>query len=144
MSLDWQKDAACAGQPTNIFFPPDAADGEEYPANVRRNALAKAMRESKKFCDICVVSQECLKYATENDEVGIWAGTTQRQRNLSLAAEKRTAARNVPGMETHGTQKDYMRHLRLNSVPCAECRRAHARYVADLRRRKAAKAANIG
>jgi hypothetical protein len=47
-------------------------------------------------------------------------------------------------METHGTEIDYNRHLRLNTVPCAECRRAHARYVADRRRARAAATPSAG
>lgn len=42
-------------------------------------------------CSDCPVWSACLRWAVENDEVGIWAGTTQQQRRKM----KRTPAGNM-------------------------------------------------
>lgn len=62
----WQQTAACAGVDPRLFFP--ATPGQ--PVN----------REAKRVCSICPVRQECLDYALDNDERGIWAGTSERER----------------------------------------------------------------
>jgi hypothetical protein len=139
--MEWYKDAECAGQPTDIFFPPeldeDTDADESLSFNERRAELARAKRAALKFCNKCKVVESCLQWATENDEDGIWGGTTQRQRRMAVKAEKRAQLGNVDGMDSHGTESAYQKHLRINTIPCAECRRAHARYTADCRKRKA-------
>jgi WhiB family redox-sensing transcriptional regulator len=32
------------------------------------------------FCETCVVKKACLGYALDNNCIGIWGGTTQKQR----------------------------------------------------------------
>lgn len=36
--------------------------------------------EAKKICADCPYIQECLAWAVDNDEIGIWGGTTKNQR----------------------------------------------------------------
>ena len=36
--------------------------------------------QATKFCTECPYKQECLQFAIENDEWGVWGGTTRHQR----------------------------------------------------------------
>jgi WhiB family transcriptional regulator, redox-sensing transcriptional regulator len=61
----WMERAACRGQPVELFFPPPG------PTSARVRAL----------CSSCAVREECLDYATADEELaGIWAGTSERER----------------------------------------------------------------
>ena len=63
----WQSSASCNGVDSAVFFP-------ERGASVLP-ALA--------ICGNCAVSPECLSYAMERSHlVGIWGGTSERQRRL--------------------------------------------------------------
>jgi WhiB family redox-sensing transcriptional regulator len=58
--------AACIDQPAEIF-------GASHPASV---ALAK------RVCSTCPVKTECLEWAMEHPEEGVWGGTTRQEREL--------------------------------------------------------------
>lgn len=60
----WKADAACRDEPQGTFF---LSKGESA-------APARAI------CDGCLVRSECLDYALEVDAVGVWAGTSDRER----------------------------------------------------------------
>lgn len=60
----WMESAVCA-----------SADPEEwFPEKGVRAAKAK------KICATCPVIDECLQFAIDNNEVGIWGGTSRRER----------------------------------------------------------------
>lgn len=77
--LAWMKDAACQ-VPTaspqrkrtlgDRFFTPR---GQVDPSVLRA-------------CKTCPVQQACLEWAIENDEEGVWAGTTRPQRRRMAVA----------------------------------------------------------
>lgn len=79
-SPDWHQDAACKGQDRLFFIDP----GQRY-----RAAKAKAI------CDTCKAKQACLNFALslsqEDDDYGIWGGTSPRERR-ELRRARRTAA----------------------------------------------------
>jgi hypothetical protein len=55
---------------------------------VHRGANAAVMARARAICDQCTVSEQCLSYAMADvDTVGIWAGTTGRERR-QMRAEK--------------------------------------------------------
>lgn len=56
--------AACVGVDPNIFF-----------SNTNEK-LAKG------HCSLCPVKIECLKWAVDRGEAGVWGGTNQRERSL--------------------------------------------------------------
>lgn len=65
--------AQCRGEDRSLFFPSLGAD------------TAKA----RVICSICPVRSECLNYAVADAEiVGIWGGTSARQRQ-KLRSERR-------------------------------------------------------
>ncbi len=64
---EWREGAACADDTEGIFFPDDGDVG--------------AMRRAKSICADCPVAEDCLVYAIDtNQSVGIWGGTTPRER----------------------------------------------------------------
>jgi WhiB family redox-sensing transcriptional regulator len=61
----WQDHANCLGLDPDLFFPERGA----------------STTEAKAVCAGCAVRRECLEYALANNEqVGIWGGTSYRQR----------------------------------------------------------------
>tara|TARA_X000000368_G_C22624696_1_gene533811 strand:- start:187 stop:501 length:315 start_codon:yes stop_codon:yes gene_type:complete len=65
---DWVSKAACAGVPTEVFFP---------GYNARENTS-----EARNICKKCPVVKECLDYALEVPiDFGIWGGLTPHERH---------------------------------------------------------------
>lgn len=61
---EWMKNPhrhCAAGYNPNVFF------GEYSPRSIA-------------ICEGCPVQAQCLKYAMDNNEYGVWGGTTERQR----------------------------------------------------------------
>lgn len=57
-------DAACLGAGVDLWYP---TQGE-------------VSREARAVCASCPVREECLEWALENHEHGVWGGTNDRQR----------------------------------------------------------------
>lgn len=128
----WREDAACQGLPQVFWYSGDD-DDEELPVRERRDLA----RQAKSVCQGCPVQLACLNYALDNAEnYGIWGGLNPRER--TRLRRERTAVE--VDMPSHGTERDYVMHLKLNSIPCPACRSAHARHVAKMRRRRKAAA----
>lgn len=79
--LAWQREAACRGLGLNesrtMFFP----------------ARGESVEDARAICDGCPVSAECLDFALEHHCIGVWGGTTERQRRILRRG--RTNARQV-------------------------------------------------
>ena len=60
--------AACVDQPAEIF-------SSSHPSRV---ALAK------RVCSACPIKSECLEWALEHPEEGVWGGTTRPERELKV------------------------------------------------------------
>lgn len=65
----------CSQVDPDIFFP----DSEIRESQEQARRIA---REAVKVCRGCVYQKECFLWALETDEIGVWGGTTERQRNL--------------------------------------------------------------
>jgi len=67
----WQDKANCKSAPQDIFF------------DENRSTAAKSAEIAKKYCNECIVKQECLDYALDNNVyVGIYGGLSNKQRRL--------------------------------------------------------------
>lgn len=70
--MAWMEQAACKDTPVEwIDFFPERKPGdppEKVPEHIKR------------ICAGCVVREECLVWAIDRDEEGVWAGTTKKQR----------------------------------------------------------------
>lgn len=77
---EWMLRGACRGVDTKIFF--SGGDGYEdapYPPDA-----------AKEYCDRCPVQAECLAWALEHNEKGVWGGTTEYQRRQLGRKQERT------------------------------------------------------
>lgn len=70
---DWQERALCRGE-VDLFF----NEGSPH-----------AINDAKRFCKNCNVRRICLKYAIDNEEVGIWGGTTTVERQRLRRSRRR-------------------------------------------------------
>lgn len=60
----WMEDALCAQVDPELWFPEQGSKPWE----------------AKRICSACPVAKQCLAYALDNEEYGVWAGTTERER----------------------------------------------------------------
>ena len=68
--LGWRDLAACNGRDPSLFFPA----GETGPA-------AAQIQTAKAICATCDVTEGCLSYAIETNQVsGVWGGLTEDER----------------------------------------------------------------
>ena len=82
-SVVWQEEAACADQPTSIFFPSPAGDNDPPEALAER---------AKQVCRRCPVRRQCLAFAFEiGDYDAILGGTTGRERVRMVRGGRRVA-----------------------------------------------------
>lgn len=83
-SFAWMNDAACRGEPLDLFF---GIDGERGGSVARRQAKAKAI------CQPCPARAECADHALSMPEkYGIFGGLSEEER----AKERRRRARREP------------------------------------------------
>jgi WhiB family redox-sensing transcriptional regulator len=56
-----------------------SADPELFFAEVKER---EKIADAKSYCDRCPIVMQCLTYALNNEEFGIWGGTTMAERLL--------------------------------------------------------------
>ncbi len=85
---EWHGRGLCVGEDPNVFFPSNGTPGTE----------------ARRICGICPVRVDCLEYATEADEHGVWGGLDQHERR-NLRRKQRRHAAAIPDRATaeHGT-----------------------------------------
>ena len=78
---DWYTAAACAGQNTEEFFQPSSE-------KVTKEVI-------KRYCQQCPVRDFCLEDALKygKDTLGVWGGTTAREREAMLEKRERVSTR---------------------------------------------------
>ncbi len=69
----WSERAICPGEDPDLFFPSRGDPGTR----------------AKQICANCPVRLDCLKYAIEADEFGIWGGLDQQERRNLLRKRKK-------------------------------------------------------
>ena len=67
----WMRDALCRERTDVSFFP----------------AVGESAEPAKAVCAQCCVRTECLAYAIEHREDGVWGGTTARTRRSAAMQE---------------------------------------------------------
>lgn len=80
-AVAWWKQARCRGMDIELFFPTDD-DGRD---------LHTVPPTAARVCDRCKVRSECLTWALDNPQVGVWGGTTRAQRDAILRRIRRAA-----------------------------------------------------
>lgn len=77
---EWMERGACRGADFTIFFTGDDVYEEApYPSP-----------EAEAYCNICPVRADCLAWALEHHEEGVWGGTTTYQRRQLGRKQERT------------------------------------------------------
>lgn len=66
--MTWMEKGACRGVDADQFFPEKGSAGGHYKIVI------------EEFCNVCSVKESCLNFAIDNNELGIWGGTTSRKR----------------------------------------------------------------
>jgi WhiB family redox-sensing transcriptional regulator len=82
MSTEWKLKGACRDEDVELFFPD--GEGREFTAQIA---------DAKEICSWCpaAIRAQCLAWATDNVESGIWGGTTETER-ATIRRERRQAA----------------------------------------------------
>lgn len=97
---EWAGHAACRGQDPEKFFP---GRGDHT-----------SIRQAKIICHRCPVKAECLEYALDNDEPGVWGATTGQERNRMRRPPRapggQVAADILHHLRTHGPIDDPTGH----------------------------------
>lgn len=107
----WRQDALCAQTDPEQFFPE------------KGHGQAEESRQAKRVCAKCPVAAQCLEWALANDETGIWAGTTDRDRKQL----RRTRVKPQRPIH-HGTRGGYQTHRKRGEKPCQSCTEANRTY----------------
>lgn len=103
---DWRDRAGCQKADPELPF---AGEGTDEEARFVRG-----------FCEPCPVRQDCLQFALDHDDFGVYGGLNRKHRRRVQAE--------MAGRKTFapcGTDRAYHRHRRRGERPCADCRRAH-------------------
>jgi WhiB family redox-sensing transcriptional regulator len=64
-------DPICASTDPDIFFP-----------DYRLSDRSKEVKDAKAVCTDCPYKLQCLAWALKYEDIGIWGGTTERERRL--------------------------------------------------------------
>jgi WhiB family redox-sensing transcriptional regulator len=67
--IDWRNYAACRDVDPDLFFPLGPV-GASLPQ----------IEQAKQVCRTCPVSKTCLRWALDNEDAGVWGGTTEEER----------------------------------------------------------------
>ncbi|MGH8901289.1 MAG: WhiB family transcriptional regulator [Egibacteraceae bacterium] len=81
--MSWRDHAACLGMDPELFF----------PSGLTGPALDQAER-AKAVCRRCDVTAQCLEWALENGQDGIWGETTEDERRTLRRRRQRCRATN--------------------------------------------------
>lgn len=96
--VDW-KQSACTDMDVNVFFP-----------NPGRAYVRKVL-EAKAICGECPIVQDCLRYAVDHEDHGIWGGLTAGERKGKYRALNlpvvRVSARKLENL-SKGNQQRHM------------------------------------
>jgi WhiB family redox-sensing transcriptional regulator len=94
----WRTDAACKGEPTEVWF---ATQGH-------------GVKVAKRICGTCPVRNDCLRWAVDQHiNHGIYGGRTPR--------ERRMLRRGTAGYDLCGTMEGANAHLDANQPLCPAC-----------------------
>lgn len=114
-AADWTG-AACIGEDPDAFFPEHGGPQTRI----------------KTLCGGCPVIRECLSFATAHEEIGIWAGTNERDRRIIRRRYKPDTDMDILDAAPHGTIPALRAHRDRGETPCDKCAHAtRARSYAD-------------
>lgn len=69
--ISWKDRGACLGADLNLFLP---------PLGERKDERRVREQEAKEICGRCAVMEQCLNWALQHNEHGVWGGTSDEDR----------------------------------------------------------------
>ena len=72
--------APCATMDPELYFP-ERGGGQEQETKI-----------AKRICNTCQYKVACLEWAVDHDEVGIWGGTSEKERRAFRRQKRRIPA----------------------------------------------------
>lgn len=95
---DWHEQARCFDKSETIFF------GQSEP-EVRPQYTLSEIKMARSLCETCPVIRQCMSSALENqEEFGVWAGSTRSQRKEMLKRIKSGVSTIDKEVERHITK----------------------------------------
>ena len=73
---EWQGRGLCVGEDPDVFFPSHGDPGAQ----------------ARQICAACAVRDDCLGYAIDTDEFGVWGGLDQDERRSLRRRNRRKEA----------------------------------------------------
>jgi WhiB family redox-sensing transcriptional regulator len=64
LTSQWMEEGICNYENRKLFY----------------SLLIREQREAVKICQQCPIIDKCREYAIKNNEIGVWGGTTEKQR----------------------------------------------------------------
>lgn len=120
MSGRWWEQAACAGLPEAMFFPPREPGCYD---------------QARAVCATCPVQGPCLADArTAMVDTGFVGGTSPMDRKALPGPGRGRSRRGLDPANGCGTSAGYARHRRAGEPACAACKRGHAHDTAERKR----------
>lgn len=117
LTPEWMTRGLCRGAHTEDFYP-------------TRGKWSAANYAAADLCKRCPVRDECLQYALDHDEIGIWGATSGKQRRRIKREQERSHRASVIFVPVHGTRAGYQWHIRAGLQPCEPCAQANRDYKA--------------
>jgi WhiB family transcriptional regulator, redox-sensing transcriptional regulator len=78
----WQAHAACVGISTEEFFPAGSS-----------GAALDQLARAKAICALCPVTKQCLEYALDTGQHGVWGGMSEDERHTERRRRQRRGGR---------------------------------------------------
>jgi WhiB family transcriptional regulator, redox-sensing transcriptional regulator len=72
----WHGRGLCVGEDPDVFFPSHSDPGTQ----------------ARQICAACAVRDDCLRYAIDADEIGVWGGLDQDERRSLRRRQRRKEA----------------------------------------------------
>lgn len=92
MTSTWRELAACRN--TSIDFVPTLSE------DVPRHVIARLTLAAKAICATCEAREPCLQWAIDNEEHGVWGGTTATERAAMSGRPNRQPDHIGPGTKS--------------------------------------------
>lgn len=85
-AYDWKNPRACEGEDLSLFYPASTGSPGRPPKGQKRvtRSGSKVTGRAATLCASCPARLECLEYALNHGEYGVWGGTTYEQRRAML------------------------------------------------------------
>lgn len=87
-SQTWREHALCQGTDTEMWYPVGAPGRPRTGDRTSRKTGFSSIvpPDCKAICDACPVSMECFRYALHNEAYGVFAGTSEAERQTMRKA----------------------------------------------------------